>query len=271
VGHFFNLINNDFTMPDPLSPEDDELELEPIDPEILVQERARGKQKTDHAQAAVNEDLIRQAEELNDPISMEELKKLRFTMRHLMNVTGLLALVMTSCLLWGFGLGMFVVAMCALAAGWFFTMMRERRQHLAVDQLRHQLAEGIQREAGDDQTERVEPPAEPMELDFSFSWKELLIVCSAAAILLALVSLLGAGTLSIVLGMVALGGLIAQAVGVEAPPIVVLGWWVLLVLYLLLGLWHSTTADELASVHFVAITAGMKFCGLVQLKNVRSK
>jgi hypothetical protein len=24
-----------------------------------------------------------------------------------------------------------------------------------------------------------------------------------------------------------------------------------LVLYLLLGLWHSTTADELASVHFV--------------------
>ena len=62
-------------MPDPLPPEDDELELEPIDPKILAHERARGKQKTDCAQAAVNEDLIRQAEELNDPISMEELKK----------------------------------------------------------------------------------------------------------------------------------------------------------------------------------------------------
>lgn len=238
-------------MSDPQPSEDDELELEPIDSEILAQERARGKRKTDYAQAAVNEDLIRQAEELNDPISMEELKKLRFTTRHLMMVTGLLSLVMTFSLLWGFGLGMFVAAMCALAAGWFFTMMRERHQQQAVDQLRHQLAEGPQREAGDDQTERVEPPVKPMELDFSFSRKQLLIAFSVAAILLALVSLLGAGTLSIVLGMVALGGLIAQAVGVEAPPTVVLGWWILLVLYLLLGLWHSTTADELASVHFV--------------------
>lgn len=244
-------------MPDHLPSDDDdlELELEPVDPDILAHERERGKKKTDHAQRAVNEDLIRQAEELDDPISLEELKKFRFTTRHLMMLTALLALMMTALQQWGFGLGLFITAMSAVGAGWLFTMLRERRQQEAVNQLRDELANNLQQEnqaaspvkgnrskTGDDRSEQIETSRGQAELSFSFSLKEILITFVVAAVLLGLVSLLGAGPLSILLGMIALGGLVAQAVGVEAPPIGVFGWWILLVLYLLLGLWSATTA-----------------------------
>jgi hypothetical protein len=245
-------------MPDHLPPEDDELELEPIDPIILAHQRQRGQQKTDHAQAAVDADLVRQAETLGDPIALEDLKQFRFTTRHLMILTALLALIMTFCQLWGAGLGLFVSAMIAVSAGWLFTMRREQRQRNAADRLRRELAaqqvtrlHGKKKNPPEEnrsaesqlQTEQVESPAQDPELNFSFSLKEMLITFTAAAVLLGLVSLFGPGPLAILLGMIALGGLVAQAVGLEAPVIVVFGWWILLVLYLLLGLWSSTTNE----------------------------
>jgi|GEM_PF-1318802 len=248
-------------MADPLDSEDDELELElePVDPEILAHERQRGQQKTDHAQTAIHEDLIRQAEELGDPLSMEDLRKFRFTTRHLMILTALLALVTAFCQFWGTGLGLFVSAVIAVAAGWFFTNRREQRQREKVDRLRHELADqqqarlhgktenapaGNHSAAGDDRAEPVASPAAPAGPRFSFSGKEMLLAGTAAAVLLGLVGLFGPGPLAILLGMVALGGLVAQAIGWEAPPIVAFGWWILLVLYLLLALWSSTTEKK---------------------------
>ncbi len=249
-------------MPEPLPDEDDELELEPIDPEILDHQRQRGRQKTDQAQAAVDADLIRQAEELGDPVSLEDLKKFRFTTRHLMTLTALLALVMAFCQWLGAGLGLFVSAVIAVSSGWFFTMRREQHQRHAVDQLRQELAtqqadrtrsEGEQPDtksetgAKNGPFENDDPLARTTkrpELNFSFSLKEMFITFIVAALLLGLVRLFGPGPLAMFFGMIALAGLIAQAVGVETPPIAVFGWWILLVLYILLGLWSSTTSKE---------------------------
>ncbi len=66
----------------------------------------------------------------------------------------------------------------------------------------------------------------------------------AAAILLGLVRWFGPGPLAILLGTIALGGLVAQAVGVEAPPMAIFFWWILLILYLLLGFVFSATSSK---------------------------
>jgi hypothetical protein len=98
----------------------------------------------------------------------------------------------------------------------------------------------------DNRPEQDALPAEQPDLSFSFSLKEMLIASIWAAMLLGLANLFGTKPLAILLGMIALGGLVALAVRSKFPTIVMFGWWILLVLYLLQGLWSSTTAQEVA-------------------------
>jgi hypothetical protein len=66
--------------------------------------------------------------------------------------------------------------------------------------------------------------------------KELLIAAIAAVVLLTLLgSLLGVAVMATCLGILALLGVVTQAVGVDMPRLVALGWWVLLVLYVLIS------------------------------------
>jgi len=248
-------------MPD-LPPEEDELELEPIDPEILAHQRKRGQRENDHAQAAIDAELTRQTESPGNPISLNGLKEFRFTTQHLMILTALLALVMAFCQGWGAWLGLFVTAVIAISAGWYFTMRHERRQRHATDQRRRERdarkerktvqdgePHGAGGELGDENRSpgndgRQEPAGERPDLDFSFSLKETLIAFTAAAMLLGLANLLDPGPTAFLLGMIALGGLAAQVAKWEIPSIVTFGWWLLLVLYLLLGLWSWSSATR---------------------------
>src|SRR5262245_1680040 len=86
-------------MPDRTPEEDDddfELELEDVDPEILAMERARAKLKTDEAAAKVDvDDILRQkADEEDYYVSWESVKGIRFTTRHLLILTAVLAIVL---------------------------------------------------------------------------------------------------------------------------------------------------------------------------------
>ena len=76
--------------------DDFELELEPVDPEILAMERQRGQQKTDEAVAKVDFDEIDRERTYGDyDIDWSQLRNFRFTTRHLLIVTAMLALGLT--------------------------------------------------------------------------------------------------------------------------------------------------------------------------------
>ena len=242
----------------------DELELEPIDPTILKHQQERAKQKTRKAEDSV--DINAGFDDLDDdadPVDLEQLKNFRFTTRHLLIVTALLAIVMTMIKRLDFLMGMFVSGCLTLAAGWWFVMREERLRLERIAASREEYAERLaERRAVEDgkslpAAKKIDPkdfdPRESEQVNadwqrendaqpafrFSFSMKELMITFTVAALILGFSTIVGAGNVSLLLGLVALVGLLVQAFGVEMPPLVVLGWWLLLVLYILLGLWGA--------------------------------
>ncbi len=258
------------------SSHDDELELEPIDPAILEHERQRAERKTREADTAVDIDELYRNVERDDPLNLDDLKQFRFTTRHLLILTALLAVVMTLCELTSIITGLFISFIIALASGWFYTLRRERRQDAAVEKQRREMEarHAAQREDDAEGTPRLEQPvavdintawqaaqheSQP-EFRFSFSLKEMFVAFTIAAVLLGLISLFGRNSMAMILGLTALLGLVLHAMGFDPPPIFVFGWWMLLVLYLLVGLWVAVSpqvavAKPQAATHLAA-------CGL---------
>lgn len=252
-------------MPDPTPPHDDdelddELELEPLDPEILKHQKERTKRKSREAEDAI--DINAAYDDLDndeDPIDLEQLKKFRFTTRHLLIVTALLALVMTMYIKMHGCMGLFVSGCIALGAGWWFVLREENRRLEKIAAAREEIAQRLAARRAVEDGKPVPtsaPKIDPKEFEklnadwqreneaqpafrFAFSMKELMITFTVAAVILGISSILVSSNVALLLGLVALAGLLVQAFGVEMPPLVVLGWWLLLVLYIILGLWGT--------------------------------
>lgn len=244
---------------EPLSDDnDDEYELEPVDPEILKHERQRAEEKTRQAKVAVDIDQAYSESEPTDPISLDDLKQFRFTTRHLLIATALLSVFLTLGKRLGGCFGWFIAGASTLAAGWYFVLKKERRERLERDRRREEANQRVAAERG----QKVAASHLPAEGDapeskvaagpafrFSFSLKEMFITLTVAAVFFALVSKLGgADNASLLLGMIALIGLAVQLLGFELPPIIVLGWWLLLVLYIVVSLWAAFGPGDVASV-----------------------
>ncbi len=222
--------------PQPDDSDDGEYELEPIDPEILARERQRSEQKSRQAESSVDVDQVYRETEATDPITWDDLRGFRFTIRHLLIATALLALLLTLVELEGW-LGLFIAALIALAAGWFF-VLRKERQVQAERERRLAELDLPPGEALPASAQAAETSFAPT-FRFSFSMKELFIAMTVAAVTFGLVSLMGSAGTATVLGLIALTGLVVQLLGFEAPPLVVLGWWLLLVLYIVVTLWAA--------------------------------
>ena len=241
---------------DPLD-DDGELELEPIDPEILEHQRRRTKEKVRDAEDAV--DINAEYDEVDklDPISLDDLKRFRFTTRHLLILTAMLAVALT--LKDQFGL--FITFCAALAVGWWIVQRQEKRRLAEIDRHRRQMiSKTAARRAREDGQVPVQLPTEAFEkvndewdaaisqqpaFDFSFSMKEMFAAFTAAAVVLGLAHFLDDGQYAALLfGMIALVGLVVQAVGYEPPALLILGWWLMLVLYILLSLMGAFSKAE---------------------------
>jgi len=236
--------------------DDDELELQPIDPEIVEHQRQRTKRKVREAEDSVDINEVFDEENIGDPVDLEQLKHFRFTTRHLMIATAVVAIVMTLFLRLDGCMGLFVSACIALGAGWWFVLREEQRRlgRLAANRKKLKQRIASQRAIEDDESvpaskvkklshahaevdaDREEDNTQP-SFRISFSMKELLVAFTVAAVMLGCSQILGFENAAMLLGFVALVGLLAQAFGVELPPLVVLGWWLLLVLYILICLW----------------------------------
>ena len=242
---------------DPSFDDDDELELEPVDPEIIRHQQERAKQKSREAEDAVDINAVYADENLGDPIDLEQLKQFRFTTRHLLIATAVLAMVMTLFIRLKGCMGLFVSGCIALAAGWWFVLREERRR---LEKLEAQRADFAHRQAARRAVEDGKPvpsidavkaeqfdAADEDEADgssdfsFSFSMKEMLIAFTVAAVILGSLQFLMGGpqNAALLLGFIALAGLLVQAFGVDLPPLFVLGWWFLLVLYIVISLWAA--------------------------------
>jgi membrane protein implicated in regulation of membrane protease activity len=231
----------------PIDDNDDEYELEPVDPEVLAIERERGERRTETAVSRIDVDeLYGDTSNYSDfDVNWSELRQFRFTTQHLLILTAVLAILLTLFRLFDPGLAIFVIAAVLLAGGWFGASLLERRKEAERERRR---AEFFGKGAGvADATNATfdTPVTQPRAaFKFAFSTKELLITMTAAAVALALLRFIGPHTLSMVLGMIALAGLAANAMGYDPPRQVVLGWWILLVMYLAVGLIAALVNDE---------------------------
>jgi hypothetical protein len=241
-------------MPDPPDEDDDdfELELEPVDPEILAIERARAERKTEEVVTkATFEELQQQRPTYDDfDVDFSKLRQFRFTTRHLFIVTAILAIGLTLGQLMGGCMALFVMALAFVSVGWFVVYRKERREALELAREREKFLasrrtrtpDGVWAEDGDDA-----PPPEP-ELErgfrFAFSLKQVLIVTTVAAVFLGVLRLVDPKALTITLGALALVFLAIQTIGkLDFPPALVWAWWLLLMLYLAMGLMTAFFPD----------------------------
>lgn len=245
----------------------DEYELEPPDPEVLEAERRRGAATVATSSKSIDIDQIYR--DLDDRRDSEVLRRwfknfrFQFQIKHLLIATAVVAVLITLGRFLGFGGLLAMVFMVSVLGMTLYLQWEERRRQQQLDRQRRQMyAERrahFQRQGGATPGGHVPPEREPdpvdefeqvrqqsagRALDFRFSLAQLLIAITAAAVVLGGVSLLGgpqnAATL---LGLIALAGLGAHALGYEPPGIVAFGWWVLLVLYIAVsivaGLWNG--------------------------------
>ncbi len=253
----------------PKPPEDDddfELELEPVDPEIIAHAQARGQHVVESAVKKIDVDELYEGHSSYSDLELDlsGLKSFRFTTRTLLLITAILAIGMTVYLMWDGCMVIFLGMLAAIAFGWYSVSKQDRQKELDRARRREEFfankgqpaagaaatAASTAKPASPFDPEAAAPAAvdaEPAEkrpffdVKFAFSMQELFITMTAVAVSLALLRWITPEYLAVILGFVALGGLITNASGYEPPRFVVLGWWLLMVFYLAVGLFAAAT------------------------------
>lgn len=235
--------------------DDDELELEPIDPAILKAQQERTKRKSRQAEDAIDVNQGFDDQTPEDPVDLEQLKKFRFRTHHLLSLTAVLAVTMTIFNRLGGCMGIFISGIVTLGAGWWFVLREEKRrfERVAAQREEQQKRLAMRRAvedgesvpefytenfdaAYDDEHEADETKTALGEFKLPFTAKEILSVLGGAIVALGCMWFLGPNIATLLFGIVAIVGLVAQALNIKMPPIVIFAWWVFLVLYVLASL-----------------------------------
>ena len=246
-------------MPPQPPEDDDELELEPVDPEILAHQQARAHHAVESAVKKIDVDELYEPHSNYSDLELDlsGLKSFRFTTRTLLLITAILAIGMTVYLTFGGCMMIFIGMLTAIAAGFFWTSKQDHQNELDRIRRREEFLANKGKPAVAAATAASTSPfdpevpaattadAEPTEkrpffdVKFAFSMKELFITMTIIAVAMGLSLLMPREILAMLLGFVALGGLIANTSGYEPPRLVVLGWWLLMVFYLAVGLFAA--------------------------------
>lgn len=256
-------------MPQPPEDDDDfELELEPVDPEIIAHRQERAQHAVDSAVKKIDVDELYEGHSNYSDLELDlsGLKSFRFTTRTLLLITAILAVGMTVYLMWDGCMVIFLSMLAAIAFGWYSVSKQDRLKELERARRREEfLANKGKSAPGAPATASAAPskPASPFDpelptsaaavvepaekrpffdVKFAFSMKELFITMTAVAVSLALLRWITPDYLAVILGFIALGGLVTNAAGYEPPRLVVLGWLVLMVFYLAVGLFAASSA-----------------------------
>jgi hypothetical protein len=229
--------------------DDFEFELEAVDPDILEHARRRGERQIQETEARAAHLETFEAPTEADPISLDDFEGFRFTTQHLLIATAILAVFMSIVRLGGGCNALFISGISALAYGWWFVLRKERLERLERERRRAEASERLADLRKNEQGEPVDSlsargvtydeeeyiPERP-GFSFSFSLKQVMIVFVIAAVMLGLASLFSPQTAALMLGIVAVIGLVVLIMGFELPGIIVFGWWVLIGLYVVMSI-----------------------------------
>lgn len=260
---------DDFYLSTPKDADDgDEYELEPPDPEVIAAEERHARQVIDASQATIDIDEIYQdagrqrSEEILENWFRDFKFRWRFRVKHLLIATAVLAILLTLAKWGALGTVAVFAVMFSVAGLFFYLQWQERKAEEEAARRRREMyarrrthmekiAQGGTAVAPDAETPSAKsaPPVPTTTEDewkeatasekfrFRFSVGQMMIALTTAAIIFGLVRALGGpSNTATILGFVALVGLVIHAAGFEPPSVIVLGWWLVLVLYVLLSI-----------------------------------
>ncbi|HEY4234196.1 MAG TPA: hypothetical protein VGM76_12265, partial [Lacipirellulaceae bacterium] len=252
-----------------------ELELEPIDVEILAAAKRRAEDAVVAATRAIDIDKIYKdiepSRELKLPAELLKDFRFQFQVKHLLYATAGVAILLTllkALHVQGVGDALVIVLMMSIFAATAYFQWQDRRRLAEADRRRQEMyaarreqfghrsgqaAGGTSDVAGtaarkltpeDFQRVSVTPPtAGRTPLRMRLSVGQWLAAGACAAILIWIVYAVGGPQNGAMLfGMMALAGLVVHAFGYDPPEVVAFAWWLMLVLYIVLGIftavWH---------------------------------
>lgn len=244
---------------------DDEYELEPLDPAVVSAEKRHAKEVVEQVRASIDiDEVYREAERNRGTEILENWArnfKYRFHIKHLLIATAVLVIAIALA-----KLGYLVFAVTILVIGsitglYFYLNWQERKQQAEAYEKRQELyaqrRKRLQAKGGesvdDEPLEPIEltpppvssspseaadmweesPAPEPMRIRFSL--RSLMIAMTVAAVSLGMIHYLGGpGPTATILGLIAFAGLVIVALGFEPAQALILGWWFILLLYVVL-------------------------------------
>lgn len=237
-------------------PDDGDYELEPPDEEVLTSERRRAEEMVASVQKSIDVDELMREDQRHLEIEVIDdwirNFRFRFQVKHMLAATAVLA-ILISVAHYRPGTMMLLVGMAFVGGVLTYLAWKEKEHEAAMDERRRQLYAQRRAQVGRNLPPQSAPSDAAQDIPAidtappksSFvqrlltfcSPRELLIASVGSAILLALLGgLFGAAVMATCLGIVALVGVVVQALGIDMPRIVALGWWLLLVLYVLMSL-----------------------------------
>ncbi|MEX2169972.1 MAG: hypothetical protein WD851_11730 [Pirellulales bacterium] len=235
----------------PATSSDDEdvgdYELEGPDEQMLEAAHRRAEAEVEAARSSVDIDaLYREAEAETDWSEMWQGFRFQFQTKHLLLLTAVVAVITTAITEAGPLATIVLGVLFCLAGAHAFLAWREHQRQQRLEVRRQQIYQRAHlTRAGTpaaelpplEPVEEVpEPVVEPEPFRFSPSRNELIGTIAVATAIFCLIYFVGPNSASLLLGLVALGGLVVHAVGFQPPGTVVLGWWLILVMYVIVSL-----------------------------------
>lgn len=225
--------------------DDEDYELEAPDEDVVQTAERRAREDVARAQAVIDIDEIYR-EENADPDWEEMFKgfRFRYQTKHLLILTAVVSVIMAAITLSNFMVVLILGTLACLAGAHIYLAWREHQRQQRLEDRRKQIYERARliRE-GKSVTELPplipvdEPPSPALETEpfrFDFTRNEWLAAAGIALVLGSIFAFASSGG-ALLLGLVALTGLVIFAIGYDAPRIVVLGWWLTLVMYLVMS------------------------------------
>ncbi|MEX2317931.1 MAG: hypothetical protein WD669_12310, partial [Pirellulales bacterium] len=252
--------NPQSTIHNPMDDDDQEYEVEPPDADVLALEQRRAQEVVEAFETSIDVDEIyRDMARRNDPVSIKlpDTFRFRFQIKHMLIATAVVAIVLT---MWRVGMlvnFMGVILLSVLGGALAYVELQEQRRWMEAErrwaekyERRRQYLERPARprphkaEAATiyddlpfDSPRPVTEAPLPPSFRFQFSLMQLMAAMTLAAVVLGVTHMLGGPAIAaMLLGFIALIGLAVHALGADPPQFVVLGWWLILVLYIMLGL-----------------------------------
>ena len=246
-------LNRDaFYSADSIEPDDgDDYELEPPDPDVITAEQRLTAERIAAAARSLDDDeIMREDQRRIDGQFVSELLsnfRFQFQIKHLLWATGVVA-VLVAVAQYSWPASVMLAVLASVGGTLTFLSWKEKQHEAFMAERRRQFSQprplvgGAPDAASPDAQPTPEsaapspPPSFTQQLLTVCSPKELLAASIAAVVLIALLSyLLGTAMLALCLGIFALVGIVLQAVGVDMPRQMALGWWLMLVLYIVVS------------------------------------